>query len=128
MSGVKCASCETELDEMVGLPIEDRSPCPKCGSLNRLYALSLKGEITPKSSLRARARRKGIRKWFKEIITGADWSYRLRRFVGKTRIIDREIDDYEEKVVDPITGKVIHRCKEPLSKHTEHGSTKKKSP
>jgi len=40
----------------------------------------------------------------------------------KLRLIDREKDLYEEKVVDPQSGTVIHHSKEPLSKHTGHGS------
>jgi hypothetical protein len=42
----------------------------------------------------------------------------------KLRLIDREKDWYEEKVIDPETGKAIHHTKECLSNHTDHGSAK----
>lgn len=69
-----------------------------------------------------RVRRKGPGKWFIEVITGADWSTKFQKFMQKLRLIDREKDLYEEKVVDPQSGTVIHHSKEPLSKHTGHGS------
>jgi hypothetical protein len=50
----------------------------------------------------------GRRKWFIETFTGADWSHRLQRFVHKQRTIDRDSDRYEEAVVDPHTGSVLH--------------------
>jgi hypothetical protein len=43
-----------------------------------------------------------------------------------SRIIDRDNDSYHEIVMDPISGKVVHECKEPLSQHRGHGSAKRK--
>lgn len=43
-----------------------------------------------------------------------------------TRLFDKESDIYEEVVIDPDTGDVIHQNKEPLTKHQGHGSAKQK--
>ena len=40
--------------------------------------------------------------------------------------IDRKKDFYEEVVKDKATGKIVHQCKELLSKHKGHGSAKHK--
>lgn len=44
----------------------------------------------------------------------------------KERLIDRDNDLYKEIVIDPVTGDVVHKCEEPLSKHFGHGSDKTK--
>lgn len=72
-------------------------------------------------------RRGGIGKWFIQIIIGTDWSIRFRKFMQKLRIIDKEKNLYEETVIDPQTGRIIHHTKEPLSEHTGHGSAKGRS-
>jgi len=124
MSDVKCADCDSDLDELIGLPLEERLPCPKCGSMNRQYSKSLEGCLYLHSRRRIRGRRGGVGKWFIEIVTGTDWSIRFRKFMRKLRLIDREKDLYEEKVIDPETGMAIHHTKERLSNHTDHGSAK----
>jgi hypothetical protein len=42
------------------------------------------------------------------------------------RIIDRVKDWYTEVVTDAETGKIVHRCEEPLSQHRGHCSAKHK--
>ena len=42
------------------------------------------------------------------------------------RVIDREINIYHEKVIDPKSGAVVHECDEPLTAHYGHGSAKKR--
>ncbi|MBN9492557.1 PepSY domain-containing protein [bacterium] len=58
---------------------------------------------------------------------GDDWSHRLRRFVQRIRILDRDNNRYVEKVVDPETGEVLRDVEEPLSDHRGHGSAKQPS-
>ncbi len=57
---------------------------------------------------------------------GKRHSHKLGHFVKLRRIIDRVRDWYSETVTDPSTGEVIHKCEEPLRKHTGHGSAKRK--
>lgn len=40
------------------------------------------------------------------------------------RTIDKSHNIYKERVIDPESGEVIHRCEEPLSSHQNHGSAK----
>ena len=47
------------------------------------------------------------------------------KYMQKERLIDHDNDRYREKVVDPETGKTIHKCDEALSEHRNHGSAKK---
>jgi hypothetical protein len=124
LTPVRCGTCKGVLDEPIGLPVQDRMPCPACGSTSRIFAKAIHGEVLPRGSLRARGKREGGRKPFVEIVSGADWSHKLRRWMHKLRIIDRERNRYEELVVDRGTGRVIHECKEPLSSHKGHGSDK----
>jgi len=128
MSDVRCGQCKAILEEVVGLPMEERLPCPDCGSKKRLYSESCEGALHLFSKLRIRGRRGGAGKWSIEIITGADWSERFQRFMQKRRLIDREKDLYEEEVVDPKSGRIVCHKEERLSKHTGHGSAKGKKP
>jgi hypothetical protein len=43
------------------------------------------------------------------------------------RVIDRKNNVYHEKVIDPVSGTVIHECDEPLTDHFGHGSAKEKN-
>jgi len=47
------------------------------------------------------------------------------RFVTYHRRIDRENDQYYERVVDDQTGDIIHECDEPLSEHVGRASAKR---
>jgi len=112
------------LTEAPGLASGLRKRCPSCGSIARKYAVSTDGELKPVGILRARGFAKSPSKWFKEVIKGADWSTRLKRWVQQVRIIDRRRDRYTEKVIDPETGEVMRDIEEPLSKHTQRGSAR----
>ena len=61
-----------------------------------------------------------------EFGAGDEWCVLDEKYIYKTRIFDREHDNYYEDVVDPETGEIIHHCEEPLSKHFGHGSDKEK--
>jgi hypothetical protein len=68
----------------------------------------------------------GEQKPYSEGISGDDLHRKSGKWMKKERLIDREKDHYKEVVTDPQTGQVIHHCDEPLSKHTGHGSAKKR--
>ena len=55
-----------------------------------------------------------------------DYSRSLEKLVHLERVIDRDNDQYFERVTDYETGEVIHHCKEPLSQHLGHGSDRQK--
>ena len=122
---VFCGQCGAELKEPPGLPIDERAPCPACGSKSRNHKVSLDGSITPRGTLSYKARHGKGKKPHKDGIVGASWSRRLIKWLRIERLIDRDGDLYEEKVTDPETGAVIHYQKEPLTQHTDHGAAKK---
>src|ERR1700719_4445993 len=106
--------------------LEDRTPCASCGSTSRVFGqLFLDGDhLSFKTSLGLKAKSAGQRKPWYESFSGAHWSTRFRKFMEKTRIIDRRSDHYTEVVRDPDTGPIIHHCSEPLSQHHNHGSAR----
>ncbi len=122
---INCLKCGEELNESTTIKPIDRDPCPKCNSRSRKVSVLLEGKVSFFSTLKIKGKRKGLRKAFIELIRGHDKSRKLNRYVEKERIIDRENDQYYEKITDPETGEVIHECKEPLSDHFGHGSAKK---
>jgi len=77
-----------------------------------------------------KGKRPGKKKPFIEQISGADLFRKIGRWMHLSRVIDRENDWYSKVITDPVTGKIVYRCEEPLSKHTGHGSARheKKSP
>jgi hypothetical protein len=68
--------------------------------------------------------RKGKRAY--EMIQGHDLFRKTKQLVLKYRLINRINDWYHEQITDPGTGKVIHKCEEPLSQNYNHGSAKTK--
>jgi hypothetical protein len=126
-SGVKCGGCDRVLDESPSLPVEDRTPCPGCGSTLRVMTAHLAAGMAVTSMLRLKARTSGQGKAFAEGKSGQDWSHRLKRWVRLNRLIDRRNDRYRETVTDPVNGAIIHSMDEPLSDHIGHGSAKKRT-
>lgn len=78
--------------------------------------------IRVRDSLRLRKRRPGIGGFLVEIISGwfptrGELAKKLPEGVDKSRVVDREKDEYHEVVKKYGTNKIIHECHEPLSKH-----------
>jgi hypothetical protein len=53
---VACGECCLPLDERSDLPIEDRQPCPRCGSVGRFFDAQLQDEIGLTSRMAAHKR------------------------------------------------------------------------
>jgi len=87
--------------------------------------VSLEGSITPRVSLRYKARHGQGKEPHRKGVVKASWSHLLRRWLRLERTIDREADLYEETVYDPESDDVIHHQREPLSQHTNHGDAKR---
>ena len=100
--------------------------CPRCGSTNIHLEIMLSAKVRVHERLVVKARHSGQKKPFKEVVSGADLDRKSGKWMEKRRVIDRDNDSYEETVVNPVTGKTIHKCRENLSKHRGHGSAKKK--
>ncbi len=123
---VNCGKCGEELSEPTNVFLENRIPCPKCGSLSRSFFVTINETLHLREKLGMKGKRGGKGKPFIETVSGDD----LHRKTGKwnliARVVDRENNLYSETITDPNTGAIIHQCIEPLSKHHNHGSAKKK--
>jgi hypothetical protein len=63
-----------------------------------------------------------------EIRTSRDTSRATGRSVKYHRVIDRDGNRYQERLVDSKTGRVLRDCTEPLADHTGRGSAKSPTP
>ena len=99
--------------------------CPKCGKINVSIGVNLAVPEMQHINMKTKVKAPGKKRPISESFQGDDYSYSTRRWVKKTRILDREKDYYHEKVIDIDNDVVIHNCEEPLSKHFGHGSAKK---
>ena len=126
---VTCADCGIELQ--YGESKSERyTLCPACGSVKRNLTLSITEQLqtaheklTGKSKDTRFPSKKNPRVKF---FVGDDQRKSDKKWMRKTRTIDRDKNQYSEVVTDPETGAVIHKCEQPLSQHTGHGTAKKK--
>ena len=130
VTGVFCGSCQEPLkDARPDDPVEGRAPCAHCGSLARLVKLYAHDAITFHEDLNLKKRRPGFRSGGKSRPAQEQWSGQVLSADGvwreRSRVVDREHDWYEERVVDP-DGTVRHQQAHPLSDHTEHGSARRR--
>jgi len=126
---VYCAQCGSVIPELPGLPVEERMPCPNCGSTARRFSKTLSEAFSvgafldgKKKSLKYSSR-KQIRV---HLQVGDQVEHKTGRRVFKERRVDKDASPawYFERITDAKTGEVIHECSEPLEKHTGHGSAK----
>lgn len=121
-----CNQCNTTLDEVYNLPLEKRTPCPTCSSLNRLLKVNVSTTVQVRTMLKLKHKVPGIKKPQAEITSGED----LHRDSGTWRILERVIDRgkkwYTETIKDRLTGEVIKHTSESLDLHTGHGSARGK--
>lgn len=104
-----------------------RIPCMICGSMKRIHNVSITDNIVARDGHGLKAKRPGQKKPYGEELSMPDYSYSREKPVLKQRVIDRDNDQYFEKVTDYETGEVIHHCEEPLSQHQGHGDAKRKN-
>jgi len=121
---VFCGNCGRAIDENPSLPVEERKPCPSCGSMGRSIHAEIHDTIILREKLGLKGRHTGGKKPFIEQVSGDDLHRKSGTWMKHSRIIDRDNDSYHEVVIDPNSGKIVHECKEPLSQHRGHGSDK----
>ena len=124
---VACAGCGCLLDEDTSSSPEIRTPCPVCGSINRIIHVSVQESMAVKEKLGMKGRHAGGRKPFIEEVCGDDLHRDSGTWMTLSRVIDRENDMYHEVIKDPVSGIVHHECREPLSVHRGHGAAKPKT-
>ncbi len=122
-----CGSCGAPIDEPSNTAPEERKPCPSCGSTSRQIRVELAEALEFHASLGYKAKSQGKGKPYLEGRTGDDLYRKTGKWMLLERVIDRAKNWYKKLITDPETGKVVHRCEEPLTDHRGHGSAKKKS-
>lgn len=107
-----------------------RTPCAACGSTAQQVRLLIEDSVSLHPDLRIAVREgdPGRVKPHLIVQTGEPLSHRLGRWVHRTRRIDRKNDQYEETIIDPVTGEEIHRDAAPLSEHQGHGDARRRPP
>ena len=124
MAEVECSGCGIVLDEKPDITLEQRNPCPSCGSTTRIHNVSITETVKAWDGLGLKAKHGGTGKPYAESINVPNVQRKTGKMMILKRIIDRENDIYHEIVTDPDTGNIVHECKEPLSKHIDHGTVK----
>lgn len=123
---VFCGNCGLVLEENTSCPVEETNPCPSCGSVRRNIYVTIHDTGTSREKLGMKGRHSAGGKPFIEQVSGDDLHRKSGKWMNLRRIIDHKNDLYHEVFTDPETGRVVHECKEPLSKHLGHGADKDK--
>lgn len=123
-SSTTCGSCRSPIDESLDTP-EARHACLACGSIARVFAVSIDEAITLRTGLGFKHKRPGRKKPIAEGFTRPEATRSTGVAVERKMSIDRENDRYSETVTEYETGAVIQHCDEKLSEHTGHGSAKR---
>jgi hypothetical protein len=124
---VQCRDCGTPVEEPG--PIEDRRPCPTCGSLARIFTVTVTDTAQVRERIAIKARRGEVGKVrpFLEQTHGDDYHRDSGEWREVTRVIDRENDRYTERIVDT-AGNVVREVDEPLNEHRGHGAARRRPP
>jgi hypothetical protein len=124
VTGIECQDCGLALNEDPGQDSELREPCPGCGSKVRKVFLHVHGTVTMHTSMDLKQRRPGESKPILEQRQGDSLSTSREEWMDLSRRIDRANDRYDEVVLDPETGEIMHEEHGLLSEHRGHGSDK----
>ncbi len=126
---LQCHACgEWSAIEIADPAGEAQNPCPRCGSLGRIWknVFVATDEILTGEVVRIRTGKGAKRRWSIKIYQYANSQVnREGRISICDRCIDHDNDLYTETVVMRDTGEIIHHIREPLSRHRGHGSDKK---
>ena len=124
---IECLLCEHTAEcSACNLPQQ----CPACGSDRLVVHVSATDTLSVASKElvtltgRSGPGKKGIRF---ELIQGDELTYATGLWATKRRLVDKENDRYQERVVEQGTGKVLRDIDEPLSAHRGRGSARHKS-
>lgn len=119
MVEIYCKDCGQKLSE-------SNKICQNCGSNKRNIVLKIEEKIEIHEQIKGKVKEKGAKKPVQEFKAGYDLHRESGKWHHREMNIDRKNDSYKEIVKDKTTGKIIHKCEEPLSKHIGHGSAKHK--
>ena len=123
---VKCLECNSDLPSEWAREVEQ--PCPNCGSTSQSITIAVAEEIALHDCLKGRVKDSNVSsKKSPRVIFQVGDSYWKdgKKWVIRNMRVDKDRDLYREVIHDPETGRTIHQCVEPLSKHQGHGSAKR---
>jgi hypothetical protein len=122
---VSCSGCGASVPEPAG--IEDREPCPTCGSLARTVNVSLTDTLQVRERLNLKARHGDVGevKPYREQTSGDELHRDSGEWRRVSRVVDREHNRYTERIVDA-AGNVVRDVDEPLSEHRDRGAAKRR--
>jgi len=120
---VSCSDCKASVDEPAG--IEEREPCPSCGSLARTVGVTLTSTVQIRTLLDMKGRHQGETRPFVESKQGNELFQATGEWRTVRRVVDREHDRYTEHITDA-AGNVVRDVDEPLSQHRGHGAAKRR--
>jgi hypothetical protein len=95
---VQCSQCGRALQELPSTPIDEREPCPTCGSVIRTVCVTAVETIRVHEQVRIRSKRPGKGGWLKDVKTGDDYTRDLQAWGGRTLESDSEHNQYREHI------------------------------
>jgi phage FluMu protein Com len=116
---IRCADCRVELPERENVGRERRSPCPQCGSLNRLLEVETTGHAQPGGRVRVASLSDDPRlrpQWVAEATAAADRFDRTQS-VKVIRRFDLDRGIYSEHVERVDDGSVVRQVEQTLEEH-----------
>ncbi|HDH28785.1 MAG TPA: hypothetical protein ENH13_06595 [Euryarchaeota archaeon] len=128
-SSIKCKGCKSVLDESSDIVVEKRTPCPYCGSLNRIFNLECLEEVSLHDKINVKKKSPGYpsnKKLRVHIKQGDEIDHGSGKWIIKEWRMDKDKSPpwYLELIIDSETGEEIHRDEGPLADHSGHGSAK----
>src|SRR5216683_5740717 len=108
-----CPSCKTGTLVTTEARPDGHAKHFSCGHTH--YDIRVEATLEFHESLGYKAKSQGKGMPYIEGKTGDDFHHKTGKWMQLQRIIDRARNWYKEVVTDPETGKVVHRCEEPLS-------------
>jgi hypothetical protein len=125
---VRCTDCLRDLPESASTAVEDRTPCPACGSTKRLVAIASSATVSVYELLGLTARHGTQGGRFLRKKVGDELYHDTGKWQRVARTVNRADNVYEEIITDTATGQVIRFFRGPLDQHQGHGDAKRSQP
>jgi hypothetical protein len=89
------------LDEPSGLPVEQRKPCPDCGSTRREVRVTAEDHLEMHDSVTLTGTRAGqpTSRWFQRTVSGDSYTRDQDAWGERVLELNRETDSYREALV-----------------------------
>src|SRR5580765_3632163 len=85
---VICGQCGRSICESPHAAVEDRKPCPECGSVTRRIEAMVSETLIIRSEIALKYKRPGVKKPLSEQKHGDSLSTQLGRWMRRSRVID----------------------------------------